>query len=367
MTVLMSADAVGGVWPYAMDLARGLTGRGVSVVLAVLGPPPSPAQRAAAARVAGLKLVETQLPLEWTAESPAEVTKAAEALAKLAREEGADLVHLNAPAFAAAAMFPAPVVAVQHSCVRTWWEAVRGGPLPEDFQWRGELIRQGLEAADAVVAPSLAFARATAAAYRLAATPKVVWNGRVAPATAAEPPAEPEDIVFTAGRLWDEGKNVATLDVVAGRIVHPFYAAGPLDGPNGAAFRGSGLRVLGQLDEAALGPWLAQRPVFVSAALYEPFGLAVLEAAQRGSALVLSDIPTFRELWDNAAVFVPPRDPDVIASAIRRLFAEPERRARLGQAARERAGRYGVDAMVDGMLRVYRAVATTGGSREAAA
>ena len=95
--------------------------------------------------------------------------------------------------------------------------------------------------------------------------------------------------------------------------------------------------------------------------------LAVLEAAQRGSALVLSDIPTFRELWDNAAVFVPPRDPDAIAAAIRRLFAEPERRARLGQAARERAGRYGVDAMVDGMLRVYRPVATTGGSREAAA
>ena len=39
-------------------------------------------------------------------------------------------------------------------------------------------------------------------------------------------------------------------------------------------------------------------------ALYEPFGLAVLEAAQAGCALVLSDIPTFRELWDGAALFV---------------------------------------------------------------
>jgi hypothetical protein len=35
----------------------------------------------------------------------------------------------------------------------------------------------------------------------------------------------------------------------------------------------------------------------------EPFGLAVLEAAQAGCPLVLSDLPGFRELWDGAALF----------------------------------------------------------------
>ena len=63
---------------------------------------------------------------------------------------------------------------------------------------------------------------------------------------------------------------------------------------------------------------LARQPIFVSTALYEPFGLAVLEAAQAGCALVLSDIPTFRELWDGAARFVPARDDGALACAIER-------------------------------------------------
>ena len=49
---------------------------------------------------------------------------------------------------------------------------------------------------------------------------------------------------------------------------------------------------------------LPTRPIFVSVSRYEPFGLAVLEAAHAGCALVLSDIPTFRELWQGAASFV---------------------------------------------------------------
>ena len=38
--VLMTADAVGGVWTYALDLARGLSAQGVQVSLALLGPEP---------------------------------------------------------------------------------------------------------------------------------------------------------------------------------------------------------------------------------------------------------------------------------------------------------------------------------------
>ena len=54
MKILMTADAVGGVWTYALDLAVGLAPRGVEVVLAVLGPAPSPRQRAAAAGSVGM-------------------------------------------------------------------------------------------------------------------------------------------------------------------------------------------------------------------------------------------------------------------------------------------------------------------------
>ena len=98
---------------------------------------------------------------------------------------------------------------------------------------------------------------------------------------------------------------------------------------------------------------LARRPVFVSAAVYETFGLAALEAAQAGCALVLSDIPTYRELWDDAAIFVPARDAAGFAAAIDRLIADPELREAMAAAARVRARRYTVEAMAAGIAGIY--------------
>ena len=68
--VLMSADAVGGVWQYSLDLASGLVRRGLAVTVAVLGPAPSEARIAAAERATGARIVATDLALDWTAETP---------------------------------------------------------------------------------------------------------------------------------------------------------------------------------------------------------------------------------------------------------------------------------------------------------
>lgn len=103
--LLMTADAVGGVWTYALDLARGLSGAGLRVTLALLGPSPQPDQRAAARDVPGLELIDTGLPLDWMAEEPAAIRRSALALGALARRLGVDLVHLNSPALAAEAGF----------------------------------------------------------------------------------------------------------------------------------------------------------------------------------------------------------------------------------------------------------------------
>src|SRR5690606_7562193 len=94
-------------------------------------------------------------------------------------------------------------------------------------------------------------------------------------------------------------------------------------------------------------------PVFVSAATFEPFGLAVLEAAAAGCALVLSDIPTFRELWDGAAQFADPRDPAAFAAAIEALIEDPERRTALGEAAAARAARFTPAATATAMAGIY--------------
>jgi glycosyltransferase involved in cell wall biosynthesis len=94
--------------------------------------------------------------------------------------------------------------------------------------------------------------------------------------------------------------------------------------------------------------------IFVSPARYEPFGLTVLEAAQAGCALVLSDIATFREIWNGAALFVGPDDADAMAAVLNRLIADPRLRSRLSAAARKRARRYSAQRMAQNTARVYR-------------
>lgn len=360
MHLLMTADAVGGVWTYALALARGLAGHGVSTTLAVLGPPPRPDQLAAAAAVPHLAIEVIDAPLDWLADRPRAVTAAASALARLADRIGADVVQLNSAALAAGARFAQPVVAVCHSCVATWWGAVRGAnaPMPDDFRWRTRLVAAGLARSDVLVAPTAAFADAVREAYGLAAPPVAVHNGLAAPPAFARNVAlaSPAPFAFTAGRLWDDGKAIATLDAAAARLSLPVVAAGPVTGPHGHWRRFSSLRLLGELPARDVGPWLANRPLFVATAVYEPFGLAVLEAAAAAAPLVLSDIPTFRELWDGAAVLVPPNDAEALAQALRDLGSDAGLRHAFGLAAARRAERYTIDRLSRRMLGIYEGV-----------
>jgi len=346
--ILLSTDAVGGVWTYTVDLARALARSGVEPVIAAMGPkaPKLPD---------GLRVIETGLPLDWLADTARDVRHAGAALARLANAEDADAVQLHSSALACDVEFRQPVVAVQHSCVATWWDVVRRGPLPRDFAWRRDMVECGLNAVDAVVAPSTAFAAQTARIYSLWRSPQVVHNGRK---PLALPRTTRGDFVLTVGRLWDEGKNVRTLDRAAALIDAPFEAVGPLSGPNGAGVQFEYLRTMGPSDESGIAERLASRPVFASSALYEPFGLSVLEAAQAGCALVLSDIPTFRELWTGAARFVEPTDARGFADAIGQLLSDAEERDRLDRAARLKALAYTPDATARRMLSIYEQITT---------
>lgn len=353
LRVLMTADAVGGVWQYALDAAEGMRAHDVETILAVLGPAPS-GDQLDKARKSGIEVIDTGLPLDWTAEQAGEVAAAGQAIAHLAAEIRPDIVHLNSPALLADGSFACPVVAVCHSCVATWWESVRGGPLPEAFEWRTELVRKGYRAADMLLAPTAAFAHATARVYNLTDVPTVVRNGRRP--VRGEAPRTREVFAFTAGRLWDDGKNFAAFDRAASRLSIPALAAGPLGGPNGAQIAAHHATALGRLSDEEVARYLSAQPIFVSTAKYEPFGLAVLEAAQAGCALVLSDIPTLRELWDGAALYVTPDDDDALAQSIERLNADETMRRAMGEAARKRAEAYSVGAMSAGILSAYRSL-----------
>ena len=349
LRILITADP--GTWRYSLELARGLSRLGHETLLASTGPAPSGDRIRAATAIPGLRLVDTGLAVEPAAQDEESLRGAAEAIALVAAESEADVVQLNTVSLAALADFGRPVVAMLHSCVATWWEIVQGGALPADFAWRAERVRAGLQAADAVVTPTCAFGAAVKRRYALEQAPRTVHHGR---SPVASPNGMPHDFVFTADRLWDEGKNLGLLDAAAGRIAVPFRAAGPLAGPQGARVIFDNLHCLGTLDDEELGRWLSARPVFVSAALYEPFGDAVLDAASAGCALVLADIPAFRELWDDVAIFVDPRDEDRFTRVIGDLVGDDFERAVLGRAAKERAERYTPDAMAAQMASLYR-------------
>jgi glycosyltransferase involved in cell wall biosynthesis len=340
-------DAVGGVWVYSLELARALRESGIETVMAVMGPSPNKIQREEAS---GFKLIDTGLPLDWLATDARDLKRAGRVIAELAARECADIVQTCSAALLADMRFDQPYVAVQHSCVASWWAAVKGTPLPPEFAWRRELVERGLNRAAAIVAPTVAFAAETARIYAVNTPVQAVHNGLRR--SAADSVAQ-ADFVFTASRLWDEAKNVATLDAAAARLKVPFQAAGPVYGPNGASVHLDTIRALGEVSPARLSGLLAARPIYASAALYEPFGLSVLEAAQAGCALVLSDIPTHRELWGGAAIFVPARSPEAFASAIQSLLNDWQEREKRGQRARACAERYTPERMATGMASIY--------------
>jgi glycosyltransferase involved in cell wall biosynthesis len=98
---------------------------------------------------------------------------------------------------------------------------------------------------------------------------------------------------------------------------------------------------------------MSRAAIYALPARYEPFGLSVLEAGLAGCALVLGDIPSLREHWDRAALFVPPDDSAALVHAIRLLIEDESRRHMLQRQARSRARWFSVDRMVDQYLQVY--------------
>ncbi len=348
LRVFLSTDAVGGVWNYSLALAAGLSSRGVACRLAVVGPPASVAQRADAAALPGCEFEETGCALDWTARTHAELTHTATRLLHNARTFGATSLHLHAPALVAQSELP--TVAVAHSCVATWWSAMHGTPMPDDLAWRAQATADGLANATSTVVPTQAFGRALQASYAGFAGATTIHNGLPWFGDSSDARGT---MILTAGRLWDDAKNARVLNQAAALMRTTIYAAGPCEGLDGQKFLARNLCLLGNLPTRALRDIMGRAAIFAGPSLYEPFGLAVLEAAQTGAPLVLADIPTYRELWSGAAMFVPPTDAQAWADTLSDLAADEPRRKRLGQAARHRAASYNLDAMVDKVVDIH--------------
>lgn len=342
----MTADAVGGVWTYVSELTEALADRGVAVTLAVMGASPSASQLRQCVGAAAVH--EGAFALEWMDDPWDDVARAGEWLLDLAGDVEPDVVHLNGYVHGALP-WPAPTVVVGHSCVLSWWEAVKGGQAPAAWDEYRSRVSAGLAAGGAVVAPTQAFLDRLVSLYGVEGG-RVIPNGRSAVRVVE---AAKRPFVLAAGRLWDEAKNLTVLDEVARRIEWPVVLAGPLEGPGRQSWEPRSAHAVGALPFGQLAGLLGRAAVFAHPARYEPFGLGPLEAALSGCALVLGDIPTLREVWGDAATYVDPDDAAGWAFALSSLLGDPAVTEARAAAARRRAQAYGTTAMADAYLATY--------------
>lgn len=193
------------------------------------------------------------------------------------------------------------------------------------------------------------------------------------PSVTPRPPADArrEPVVLFVGSVFNRRRLPGTIAAFAAattaRTDARLVIAGadrsypPLDLPGLASERGVGNRVeLKQyVSEDELTSLYARASVFVFLSEYEGFGLTPLEALSAGVPAVVLDTPVAREVYGDAAWYVP-ADDDVsqAAGAIRTLLDDEDSRTRLLRAAPAVLARYSwgqtADATLDGIEGIVR-------------
>lgn len=353
MRILLTADTLGGVWTYALELCHALQQHHVEVLLATMGAPLNAEQRRQLHALQNVQLAESSYKLEWMNEPWKDVEAAGQWLLELERQFSPDVIHLNGYVHGRLP-WRAPVLIAAHSCVLSWWQAVKHEPAPPSWSNYRDRVEAGLCAADLVVAPTHAMLETVLQHYGPLPVTRVIANGRRSELFHRR--GRKQSIVFAAGRLWDEAKNLSALDRVASGIDWPVCVAGSARGPDGDGVSATHVRCLGQLPQDDLVKWLAQSAIYAMPARYEPFGLSALEAALSGCCLVLGDVPSLREVWDDSAVFVDPENHCELRSALRTLTARPGKCRQFAWRAAQRAQRYSPQRMADAYDSAYRAM-----------
>ncbi len=356
MRILMTTDTVGGVWTYTRELVLGLldADEAVSILLVTLGSNATPEQMAWLRGTAGqyrkrFAFETTTLPLEWQQDNAKAYIYAEPLLRR--KSFAPDLFHSNQFCFGALPL-SCPKIVVAHSDVLSWHVAVRGADSLQSSPWIDQysrLVQDGLAGAHAVVAPTHAMLHDLAAGFGEQPRSHVIPNGR----SVHVPHAARQLQAVTAGRVWDEAKGMAVLEDCLTPM--PVMIAGEISNPEGS-YDASRLRrrvLLGALSETHMLELFAQSAIYLVTSLYEPFGLAAVEAAQCGCAVVARDIPSQREVWaDDAAYFT---DADSLCRTLERLAKNQERlHDAQGRAMLRVRSRYLREHMTAGYLKLYR-------------
>jgi glycogen(starch) synthase len=361
MNILVTADTLGGVWTYTRELVTGLVCRGDQVTLVSFGDIPTAAQTRWMDGLPNLDYRPTAFKLEWMLDSEPDMEASSQYLQAIVQESRPDLLHFS-QFYYGALDCDVPRIVVAHSDVVSWWMSVHRQSPPETdwLRWYRQIVARGLREATSVVAPSRWMLEQIELHYGKPASTSVIHNGRTP--TLFNPYISKNETVVTVGRLWDSGKNVSLLlrDEMPGsvRIVgcdrHPEL--------QNHAFVAETIRpnvfLDPEQDDRQIAQTLARAGIYAATSQYEPFGLAPVEAALSRCAIVASDIPSFRELWDGAAIFFRNNDPDSLSEALESLQRDRDFRINQGNLALRHASQhFTADGMVAGYKNLYQSLA----------
>lgn len=356
MRILLTTDTMGGVWTFTKELTTELLQRGNAVALVSLGGQPSHEQQAwcaAQRRLYGssFQFTAANVPLEWTEKNEFMFTQGAGVLLHVARQFRPDLLHANQFCFGALSL-DIPKLVTAHTELLSWAAACRPRGL-ERSRWLRQyqsLVTNGLRSCDAIASPTRWMGLELARHYSDLPPTYIVRHGR-----SLDPPENRLRTLqaVTAGRLWDEAKNIEILRTVNSPI--PIYVAGQRSCGNSVAPRQLGRSILlGSLPESSLLTLLARSSIYIATSIYEPFGMAPLEAALCGCAVLANDIESLREVWGDAALYFD--GPRSLSTLLHELNRDEQRLVDARQRSHARAGELTAHRMADGYEALYSAL-----------
>ena len=357
MRVLMTTDTIGGVWTFTKELSRELLESGCATAMVSLGRKPSTGHRAwvdqqTAAWGAEFRFEAADAPLEWMEDNGRAFTEPEKLLRRVAEEFGADLLLSSQFCFGALDC-EMPRIVVAHSDVLSWADACRAEGLQDSawLQTYSDLVQRGLRRADAVVAPTRWMLDAVAGHFQLPAEQRVIANGRTIASSGADSGRKLQAV--TAGRLWDEAKNLRMLEHV--RSPMPLLIAGEVEHESSRLrVQGSTTTFVGALNEEALLNLFCESSVYVCTSLYEPFGLAPLEAALCGCAVLAKDIAPLREVWGGAASYF--SGAQSLSELLARLSTDSKLLQEAQSRSRRRAREFSSRKMTDKYIELFRSM-----------
>lgn len=361
MRILITTDAVGGVWTFAKQLTLALLARGCHVSLVSFGRIPSDRQINGLNSLtvrwgAHFRFTALDVPLEWMTDNRGAYSEAEPFLLKEVKHFRADLVVSSQYCFGALP-FDGPKIIVAHSDVLSWAKACRGVELSPSA-WLDQysaLVAEGLAYADAVVAPTHWMLHALEEHFRIPGELHVIHNGR----SLSSPPVTSGRRLqaVAAGRFWDEGKNLQLLADI--KLKFPLLVAGDIGSASSQTPTKLGdVTFVGPLDENDVLSLFRQSAIYVCPSRYEPFGLAPLEAALCGCAVVANNIPSLHEVWGDAALFFD--DAESLSALLAQLSRNDSALLHARKQARWRAAQYTASRMGDAYLELFRSLLSRG-------